>query len=680
MDRPGDWDAVVAPQLGAVFGHYRLDALLGRGGMGVVFRATDLRLRRPVALKLMAIELAQDPALQARFRRESQLAASIEHPAILPIYDADTVDGIFYIAMRLASGGDLAHVLRREAPLDIPRTIAILGRVADALDAAHRQGLVHRDVKAGNILLDAQDGTELAYLADFGISRRLGGLTYPTTLAMAGSVDTISPEQITGGAVGGAADQYALGCVAYQCLTASPPFAADTEATVLFAHVNAPVPSVGMAHGSAIPSGAVPVVDAVLRRALAKSPGERYADCRTFVRALERAIAPVAQPATMAAGPRPSPGIRRPPEPLTALRNRRRWRPWAWVAAAVGGAVLVGGAILTLQPAAPRTGASGTIGPGSTATPVPTATPTARPTASTVEPSVAVPAVPPFASMTPQDLPGVIVFTGQGDKDAVTSLYSVDPDGSGLEPITTGPDPASMPAVSRDGRWLAYREGGNRNGDIWVIDRRSGERLPVTEDPADEADPAWSPEGDWLAFSRQGPDGWDVWRIPITDGAPSGEPEPLVSGPADERSPAWSPKGDVVAFVSEDPAGPRIQFVAADGSGDPTGLAGASPGDDTPAWLPDGRLLLTRRGVSGSGVYVVEDPLAAARFTAVADGGMTEDRATGSPDGSAFVYAFGMQPAEGIAELFLRPTAGGRPYPLSVESLLPRDPFWAGDG
>jgi serine/threonine-protein kinase len=164
------------PRLGSMFGRYRVESVVGRGGMGVVVRATDVELGRVAALKFLAPELRDVPEMRERFLREPRLAAAIEHPNIVPIHDAGVIDGTPYVAMRAIPGADLATILRREAPLDLTRTVGIVGQLADALDAAHRRHLVHRDVKPGNVLIEPGDGDtpERAWLTDFGLTRRSG--------------------------------------------------------------------------------------------------------------------------------------------------------------------------------------------------------------------------------------------------------------------------------------------------------------------------------------------------------------------------------------------------------------------------------------------------------------------------------------------------------------------------
>jgi serine/threonine protein kinase len=208
------------PRIGSELLDYRIEALLGRGGMSVVYRAEDLRLKRKVALKLLTPELAQDERFRERFLRESELAASIDHPSIVPIYEAGEVDGQLYIAMRYVEGTDLKRMLHKEGALAPARALRLIGEVAEALDVAHERGLIHCDVKPSNVLIAAPHRREHGYLADFGLTKSASeGSGMTGTDLLLGTPDYVSPEQIRGEQVDGRADVYALGCLVYECLT-----------------------------------------------------------------------------------------------------------------------------------------------------------------------------------------------------------------------------------------------------------------------------------------------------------------------------------------------------------------------------------------------------------------------------------------------------------------------------
>jgi serine/threonine-protein kinase len=276
------------PRLGTRLAGYRIQALLGRGGMGVVYLAEQLGPRRQLALKLLLDPVAAGEAFRERFLRESELTAAIDHPNVLPVYDAGETDGVLWIAMRYVPGIDLAALLHRDGPLAPEPALALCGPVAGALDAAHTRGLVHRDVKPANILLAVEDGAVTqVYLADFGLTKRVGGAGGLTVSGQVlGTIDYVAPEQIEGGEVDGRADQYALGCVLFECLTGTVPFRRDSELAVLWAHVNDPPPHISDQRPE-LPAA----LDDAIDRALAKAPGDRYPSCAAMVAAAQATLA-----------------------------------------------------------------------------------------------------------------------------------------------------------------------------------------------------------------------------------------------------------------------------------------------------------------------------------------------------------------------------------------------------
>lgn len=275
-------------RLGTTLGGYRIQSLIGRGGMSVVYLAEDPHLERKVALKLIAPDLAQDTRFRERFVRESRLAASLEHPNIITVYEAKELNGLLYIAMRYIPGTDLKRLIGGR-PLDPKRTIAVLAQAASALDAAHARGLVHRDVKPGNILVappEAPRGTEHVYLSDFGLTKRTtsdSGVT--ATGQFVGTLDYAAPEQFEGKALTAQTDVYSLGCVLYECLTGSVPFARDREAAVMYAHLMNEPPKASGAN-PVLP----PAIDDVVAKAMAKSPDDRYRTCGALVDAARAAL------------------------------------------------------------------------------------------------------------------------------------------------------------------------------------------------------------------------------------------------------------------------------------------------------------------------------------------------------------------------------------------------------
>jgi YVTN family beta-propeller protein len=287
---------------GSLLAGYRLEAQVGAGGMAAVFRARDERLGRLAALKVLVPALTADEAFRRRFIAESRAAAAVDDPHIIPVYEAGEANGALFIAMRFVQGGDLRRVLGREGVLEAARAAALVSPVASALDAAHGAGLVHRDVKPANILVDTRPGRpEHVYLSDFGVSKgAVSSVSLTAAGQFLGTPDYSAPEQIQGLAVDGRADQYALACVAYQLLAGAVPFERDQGMAVLFAHLSAPPPSLA-ARRPDLPGA----VDQVLARALAKAPEKRFESCRDFADALREALGAIPH---LPAGTAPAPG------------------------------------------------------------------------------------------------------------------------------------------------------------------------------------------------------------------------------------------------------------------------------------------------------------------------------------------------------------------------------------
>jgi Protein kinase domain len=354
-------------RIGTQLGPYRLEDTVGRGSMGVVYLARDLRLDRPVAVKVMAPELADDASFRERFEREARMAAAIDHPNIIPVYDTGEQDDVLYLAMRYVQGTDLRTLLVQAGALPPDRTVDITRQVASALDAAHREGLVHRDVKPANILLAPGTGSgeiDHVYLTDFGLTKQFAqagrGLT--ATGQFVGTIDYVAPEQVEGQPVDGRADEYSLACVTFECLTGHPVFGERTEVAALVAHVHQPPPPV-----TSLRPDLPAAVDSVLARGLAKSPAERFDTSSDFVLAVRDALAapqpadwagetrpvpaplppvPPAPPARPQAPPPPRPTGEAPPSAAPPAGPSRRRSKAPFVAAGVVAALLVAGGVV----------------------------------------------------------------------------------------------------------------------------------------------------------------------------------------------------------------------------------------------------------------------------------------------------------------------------------------------
>ena len=297
--------------MGAVVAGYRIDAQLARGGMGVVYRATHLGLERPVALKVIARDLADNAGFRERFLRESRLAASLDHPAVVPVYDSREADGELIVAMRLVEGGDLRRLIDSEGPLPPQRALALLGQVAEALDAAHAAGIVHRDVKPHNVLVEG----ERAFLSDFGLAKAVGESTGSTSIV--GTAHYMSPEQWRGEPVGPATDVYSLGCVLYESLTGVVPYVRRESESE-----------------PELPEG----MGAVIERAVAKEPGRRYRSAGDLIAAAqERAGGDLAATGVLSAADRPTLAL----EEAGGRRGAPSRRTLAWLGGGLAAVVAI---------------------------------------------------------------------------------------------------------------------------------------------------------------------------------------------------------------------------------------------------------------------------------------------------------------------------------------------------
>lgn len=270
---------------GTILAGFRVQSLIAEGATGSVYVAEDIHTGERVALKVLAPELADEERFRQRFLRESQVAASLHHPHITPTITSGDADGRLFLAMAYIDGPDLRELLRREGSLEPERAIALISQVAEALDAAHQAGLIHRDVKPGNILVASIDGREHVYLCDFGLARHASSVSSLTgERGFVGTIDYVPPEQIEGGTIDLRADVYSLGCVLFECLAGMRPYARESELSVVFAHLNEPPPQLSVVKPQ-LPAA----FDAVFARALAKAPADRYASCGELARAAQAA-------------------------------------------------------------------------------------------------------------------------------------------------------------------------------------------------------------------------------------------------------------------------------------------------------------------------------------------------------------------------------------------------------
>jgi hypothetical protein len=676
---------------------YRLAERIGQGGMAVVYRAWDERLQRQVALKVLSPTLAADESFRARFIRESRAAAAVDHPNIIPVFEAGESGGVLFLAMRYVPGGDGRTLLRQNGPLPAEQTVAIVASVAAALDAAHAAGLVHRDIKPSNMLVDIRTGQpDHVYLADFGLTKAMVSAASLTgTGEFLGTVDYVAPEQIQGKKVDARTDEYALACAAYEFLSGAPPFRRDQAVAVIHAHLSTAAPPL-----SARRPGLPPEVDAVLACGLEKLASFRYASCGEFAAALAAALGqpgparyvnpypgqvptPVAdlgtadgtgpRTATLTAGPGQAAGAGPraaapsgagapavPPEPA----GHPRYRTVVIVSAVVAGvavlaaAGVVGGFLLGNHtssgpgsPGAVSQAAAGTARSQS-ARPTPSVSsaatspdsPAARPAASSPSRGTAMYTVtraipdqgsPPQVDTVAFSRSGSTLLTADQDGDACTWSVS---SGHQVAVFTGNGTNALGAAISPDGS-LAIT--GYKNGSAFLWQASTGKLIAPLSDPGgQEVDwAAFSPEGTRVAFGDANGDTY-LWSISASGQAATLAatiPDPAGAG---VWAVAFSPDGATLATT--DFTGHAYLWDAADPASPTNTFITSRQHVTAVAFSPDGRTLVT--GNNDGTTYVWQ--IATGAHSIISEPGtvwglavsMQGILAIGDDDGSTYLY------------------------------------------
>lgn len=670
----------MSPRLGSVFGHYRIESILGRGGMGIVYLATDLSLDRAVAIKVLTPDLADDPVFRARFEREARLAAAVEHPSIITIYGTGQVHGQVYLAMRYVPGQDLGLILRAEAPLSVERTISLLDQVADGLDAAHRRGLVHRDVKPANIIVQADDeGPERAFLVDFGLTRRsTSGMTMTRTGQLLGTIDAIAPEQIRGESVDGRTDGYSLACLLFHCLTGSPPFMADRDEAVLFAHLHLPPRA-----ASQLVPGLPAAMDDVIARGMAKAPAERYGTCRALMSAARQAAgrggdAAAAVATSGRSATRRLPATTPPPTPTLSASHAahppsraapHRHLPISPAAALGVAAVLVAGL------AAFGSGIFD-VGRGSLASPTPSPIASVPPSAggspaSAAPPSTALgsPSVAPSPLIA--GLAGTIVFVAE--TGGVPDVHAIGEPSGGLIRLTDDGFGPRHPSLSPDGHLLAFDGDADGNRDIYVMGIDGTDLRRLTTHPGLDEQAAWSPDGQRIAFVSDRAGDRNVYVIDLEEADAEPRPRRLTFSSAVDEEPAWSPDGTTIAVTSDQSASSEIWLFDAEGEGSPTQIT-SGPGTHTSAaWSTDGAwIAAVARGTADGDLVVFRPDGSDERI--VLDSPAEEHHPTWSPDGNALAFT---QEEAGVRSIALVDVMDGSVRPVPLGSRAAFEPHWS---
>ncbi|MDQ3940318.1 MAG: serine/threonine-protein kinase [Actinomycetota bacterium] len=597
--------------VGRIVGPYRLEEEIGRGGMGVVYRARRLDTGEVVAVKLMLPEISANHRFRARFVREASLGSDLDHPNIVPIYDAGEADGELFIAMRLVAGRDLKALIEEMGPLDPKRVIKIMRQVANALDAAHEAGVVHNDVKPQNILIADRDGPgdDLVFVTDFGLVRPAGAeSTASRTGQVFGSIQYMPPEQVEGMPADGRADVYSLGCVLFECLTGEIPFERPNEVAVLWAHVHEE-PGRVTDRRAELPGG----LDAVVATAMAKHPDDRFLTCGELLEALEKGVKQKRRPVVM---PAVRPLVKRIPRPKT---EREVWAPnffpelsrvrkmtnktnWFRVIAITGTLCLL--AVGLVEVGHPR-GISGAA----------------------------------------TDVAGTVGDTVQAAGDAISSALE-------------GEEGKQSDRSARRGVARIDSSGRNAftNGGTGVDSRRSSADEDIAAAAAAGGNKAGvSPNHPVLSrsmtfvSSRQG--SFDVF----TSRAGGTGVRQVTSGKASDFDPVFSPNGSRIAFargayregVIDCPTGPcpyesHIFVMNADGS-DVTQLStGSGVYDRDPTWSPNGRSLVFTRWTENQNadLYILtQGDDGSWTQSVLTDSRGSEAEASFSPDGTRILYS-----------------------------------------
>lgn len=602
---------------------YEIQRQLGRGGMATVYLARDPRFQRDVAIKVLPRTYLHDPMFRARFQREAQTIASLEHPAIVPVHDFGEQDGQPFLVMAYMPGGSLADRLDDGQPLAPADAGRILRRISAGLDEAHRQGIVHRDLKPANILFDRYDN---AYLSDFGIVKVAQATSNLTGDAVIGTPSFMSPEQARGDEeIDGRSDIYALGAILYTMLSGRVPYEAETPVGVLIKHINAPIPNLSESNPHLAPA-----YESVIQRSLAKEPGQRYQTANELVVALDRVIGGQAKapdsPADRRTVVESYPDADSPMEEEDpASQGRRSWPRWVWALGAlflISCVVGVAVAAVALPPALEEGGSlAGLLAPGdgdpdaATIAVPPSATETNRSPTSEVgeealtemppgptpatgesgpapatateqrppteEPPPTATSTPPTPTLTPvpEVINGPIVFDS-AEEDGF-EIFVMQADGTNVRRLTDNSVRDDEADFSSDGRFIAFEQ---QRGDQWMIMVMASNGTGMRE-LVPGRQPDWSPDDRFIAFETAS----FPQQIHVVEVA-SGNVRQVTNRPTHSRAPSWSPNGERIAFMTEVDGVWQLAIANVDNGLDRVITRG--DGDKRfPVWSPDGRLI-----------------------------------------------------------------------------------------
>ena len=649
--------------------------------MGVVYLAFDQRLDRRVAVKGMAAEVADDPSFRDRFQREARMAAAIDHPNIIPIYDTGEEGNVLFLVMRFLQGTDLGNLLREEGPLPEGRAVSVLRQVAGALDAAHEDGLVHRDVKPANILIAAKPGpgaTDRVYLTDFGLTKRFSEASNALTMTghFVGTIDYVAPEQVQGGTIDGRADQYSLGCVAFECLTGDTPFSQTSGVATLIAHIQQPPPHVTDRRPDLSPE-----VDRALTKAMAKEPDQRFETCDAFVEALAGAMAategdPDRIPTVVALPPAPPAPPAKPQQrgtdgegtpddvPPSTPEEQPPGEPpgrgrkvGALIAGLIALTLVVGGVVLALNATKDTTDGRPTA-TGGTATGGKDTKP------------------PPRCSVSP---------SAGGHALGTPQIFVMDVDGSNQSQLSKGGlgTERADPTFSPDCSLVAFSRAIDDQRDIFVARSDGTPEGRLTDQPGDDDNPDWSPNGKTILFVSHRNGNADVF---VMDANGSNQ-APLTDNPGVDIAPSWSSDGSRITWVSDRSGSLQVFVMNVDGSRKRRVTPSSITSADDPTFSPDGgTIAFSAPSGGGSGRQVFTVDVASKETTQLTGPGADADAASiggvnghpaFSPDGEAIVFA---STADGNENLYTMTADGSDAHALTSGPDNDSDPEFSLDG